>query len=79
MDTYRWLVEQEREILLHIEDELRSKNMAYRITTTDGFILGYRASRKEADALAQQQARQLQEVIVIKRRIDGEYVEVARV
>ena len=53
--------------------------MAYRITTTDGFILGYRTSRKEANALAQQQARQLQEVIIIKRREYDEYVEIARV
>ena len=53
--------------------------MQYRIVTTDGFILGYGKNRKEANALAEQRARRLQETIVIKHRVDGEYEEIAQV
>ncbi len=48
--------------------------MRYRILTLDGQILGHRASKKEAIALALQQARRLAESIEVKRRNrDGEY------
>lgn len=51
------------------------------VVTTDGFIVGNGATRKEADARASQQARQLGETIIVKRfdNFDYEYVEVARV
>ncbi len=48
--------------------------MRYRILTTDGQVLGHRASKKEAMALAMQQARQLRESIEVKKLTgDGEY------
>ena len=48
--------------------------MRYRILTTDGQVLGHRASKKEAMALALQQARQLRETIEVKKlNSDGEY------
>ena len=48
--------------------------MRYRVVTLDGQILGHRASKKEAIALALQQARRLAESIEVKRRNrDGEY------
>lgn len=48
--------------------------MKYRVLTLDGQVLGHRASKKEAMALALQQARQLRESIEVqKRNSDGEY------
>jgi hypothetical protein len=55
-------------------------NRAYRLVTKDGFILGYRPNRKDANEMAQQQARQLGETIVIKHRnSDGEYIKIAQI
>ncbi len=51
----------------------------YRVTTINGDILGHRKTRREANELAEQQARQLQEVIVIKKKdSEGCYQEVER-
>ena len=48
--------------------------MRYRILTLDGQVLGQRMSKKEAIALALQQAHQLRESIEVqKRNSDGEY------
>jgi hypothetical protein len=74
----RWLVAKvsESAAWVWIRDRAREseETIRYRILTTDGQILGQRASKKEAVALALQQARQLRESIEIKKlNADGEY------
>jgi hypothetical protein len=49
----------------------------FRIRTMDSFIAGYRSTKKEAIALALQQAERLKESISVEmRNADGEYGQV---